>query len=446
MFAEADGGGSGTGSGAATSLPPSAIDDVEVPLAEVIGLINASTGRLVQLVAQALETGVWAQVGIRSPEHWLAWKGGVSLRRARRLVTLARRSVELPATTAALVIGELSEDQAVEVALHVPAAHDAEVAALARHATVSQVRTVARCYTFEPPPPTEQDEPTPRETPEAVVDRNRLRFGFGDDGRWWCRADLDAELGALVQRALEACRDVELADRRPEAEVDAPPSRVTWGEALVRLGSAALAGLAGGRPAGDQHQVILHVRADEPSAPTHLHLGPALPAAVRRELGCDATVRWLLEDAEGVPIKLGRRQRTFSALQRILIEDRYGGACARPGCERRRGLHLHHHRHWEDGGATDLDNAFPLCGADHRLHHRGLLGITGDPARPESLVFTDHLGRVLTRGAEPVPPEVERPLAETGQGLGVRAATWRHPPGERLDRWAIRFEDPPSAA
>ena len=214
----------------------------------------------------------------------------------------------------------------------------------------------------------------------------------------------------------------------------------------MRLGSAALSGLAGGRPAGDQHQVILHIRADDPSAPTYLHLGPALPAPVRRELGCDATVRWLLEDAEGIPINLGRRQRTFSAQQRILIEDRYGGACARPGCQRRRGLHLHHHQHWEEGGLTDLDNAFPLCDTDHRLHHRGLLGIAGDPARPESLVFTDHHGRVLTRGAEPSPPDAEVPLTETAQRLGAGSPAWRHPLGERLDRWAIWFEDPPSAA
>ena len=440
-----DGGSGGDGTEVACPPSASAVDDVEVPLAAVIGLINASTGRLVRLVAQALETGVWAQAGIRSPEHWLAWKGGISLGRARRLVTLASRSVDLPVTTAALAAGELSEDQAVEVARHVPAAHDAEVAALARQATVSQIRTVARRYTFQPAP-TEQDEHAPLETPEEVVDRNRLSFGFGDDGRWWCRADLDAELGALVERALEACRDAELADRRPDTDAAGPTMRVTWGEALVRLGSAALSGLAGGRPAGDQHQVILHVRADEPAAATHLHLGPALPAATRRELGCDATVRWLLEDADGVPIKLGRRQRTFSAAQRVLVEDRYGGECARPGCGRRRGLHLHHHKHWEDGGTTDLDNALPLCGTDHRLHHRGLLGITGDPARPTSLVFTDHHGRVLTRGAEPIPPDPERPLAGTGEHLGVAPASWLHPPGEQLDRWSIWFDDPPSAA
>ena len=334
---------------------------------------------------------------------------------------------------------------AVEVGLHVPAEHDAEVAALAQHATVSQVRTVARRYSFQPAP-TEQDDPEGDPTPEDVVDRNLVTFGFGDDGRWWCRADLDADLGALVQQALHACRDAELHDRHPGADGNAPTTGVTWGDALVRLAGAAHSGLAGDRPSGDHHQVILHVRGDDPEKAAHLHLGPAVPAGVRRQLTCDTTIRWLLEDAEGVPLKLGRKQRTFTAQQRILIEDRYGGECARPGCQRRRGLHLHHHVHWEDGGPTDVDNGFPLCGPDHRLHHQSLLSIAGDPARPESLVFTDHHGRVLTRGAAPDPPHPGRPLADVAGGLGIPDPAWRHPSGERLQRWAIHFEDPVSAA
>lgn len=433
-------------SGRATTSPTAAaVEAVEVPLAAHIGFINASTGAVVRLVEQALETGVWEQAGIRSPAHWLAWKGGMSLGRARRLVTLARRAAELPATTAALAAGTLSEEQAVEVGLHVPAPHEAEVAAFAHHATVSQVRTVARRCDF-PPEPTAPDEPVADLTPEEVVERNRVSFGFGDDGRWWCRADLDTDLGALVQKALEACRDAEHHDRHPDADGNAPVSGVTWADALVRLSSAALSGLAGDRPAADQYQVILHVRADQADAPTSVHLGPALPAQAHRHLTCDATVRWLLEDAEGVPIKLSRKQRTFSARQRILIEDRYGGACARPGCQRRRGLHLHHHQHWEDGGTSDLDNAFPLCGADHRLHHHGLLGVAGDPARPDSLVFTDHHGRVLTRGAGSLPPDPSRPLDATARDIGLGHPDWRHPSGERLDPWCIGFDDAPSAA
>ena len=422
-----------------------AVAAVEGPLAEIVGILNSATARLTALVAEALRTGAWEQAGIRSPEHWLAWKAGVSGAHARRLVGIARRRVELPVTTAAFDAGSLAEDQVAEIARHVPAAHEAQVAALASRATASQVRTVARRYAFAPPP-TDRDEPRPELTPADVRDRDRVRFGFGDDGRWRLHADLGADTGALVQRALEACRDAAFHDAHPDADPDAPTTGVTWADALGRLGEACLVGLAGNRPAGDRHQVIVHVRADQADTVAHLHLGPALPAPVRRLIGCDATFRYLLEDTDGVPLTLGRRQRAFSPAQRTLVEDRYGGACARPGCPRRRGLHLHHHLHWEDGGPTDVDNAIPLCGHDHRLHHPALLHITGDPARPATLTFSDHHGRALPAGAGPVAPDPHQPLTHVAARHGLPPADWQHPTGERLDHWAVTLADPASAA
>ena len=53
---------------------------------------------LVQLVAEALETGEWGMHGIHSPAHWLAWKAGLSSVHAQQLVTVAKRRDELPVT------------------------------------------------------------------------------------------------------------------------------------------------------------------------------------------------------------------------------------------------------------------------------------------------------------------------------------------------------------
>ena len=73
-------------------------DVIEAEMAQVCGVLNASTGRLVALVAQALDSGAYQQAGIHSPEQWVGWKCGVSRGRARRLVAMARRLGELPAT------------------------------------------------------------------------------------------------------------------------------------------------------------------------------------------------------------------------------------------------------------------------------------------------------------------------------------------------------------
>jgi len=116
----------------------------------------------------------------------------------------------------------------------------------------------------------------------------------------------------------------------------------------------------------------------------------------------------------------------------VAIEERDGG-CRVPGCARTRWLHVHHIRHWEDGGTTDTANLVALCGRHHRLHHRGQLGIEGDADRPDGIAFTDARGRPLAPSGTPTPPTGPLP---TGN--------WAHPTGERLDdRW-IDFATPPA--
>jgi hypothetical protein len=198
----------------------------------------------------------------------------------------------------------------------------------------------------------------------------------------------------------------------------------TWADALVAMAS--------GRPPRDRHVVLVHVGADRHGTAGHLHLGPALPDALRRHLGCDGRVRAVAE-RDGVAVNVGRTQRTVPERTRTAVENRDGG-CRVPGCDRRRWLEVHHVRHWEDGGPTDTNNLVTLCSRHHRLHHLGHIGISGEADRPDGLIFTDHRGRRLTGCGRPAPPSA---LPTNGD--------WTHPSGERLDpRW-VYFGDPERA-
>jgi hypothetical protein len=64
------------------------------------GHLNVLHARMVQLVAEALAVDAWGGPGLRSPEHWLAWQTGLSPRRAKRIVAMARQRDELPLTFA----------------------------------------------------------------------------------------------------------------------------------------------------------------------------------------------------------------------------------------------------------------------------------------------------------------------------------------------------------
>ncbi|HET6734886.1 HNH endonuclease signature motif containing protein, partial [Mycobacterium sp.] len=91
-------------------------------------------------------------------------------------------------------------------------------------------------------------------------------------------------------------------------------------------------------------------------------------------------------------------------------------------CGATRGLHAHHIQHWEDGGPTELVNLVLLCPYHHRLHHRGIITITGPADR---LVVTDSTGRRLNPGSLARPPTKPPPAVPPCPG----------PTGERADWW-----------
>ncbi len=399
------------------------VEAIEEEIAGVCGALNATTGRLVSLIARVLSTGAYEGTGIHSPEQWVAWKCGVSGGRARRLVAMARRLPALPETASALHAGELSEDQVAVVCRHAPAYADAEVATLARHATVSQLARTLRRYTWAPDP-AEQEEQEPQEEgkPEEPEPR-RADFGTTEEGSWRLSAILPPDEGALVERALHAARKA-LAD-------EGDGERPTWADALVAMADRSLA--AASRPHHDRHLVVVHLRGDDHGPNAHLHGGPPLPDALRRLLGCDGRVRPLFE-VGGVALSVGRTQRIVPERTRMAIEER-DGACRVPGCERTRWLQIHHVTHWEDGGPTDTANLVALCARHHRLHHLERVGIVGDADDAQGLVFTDAKGRQLTGCGRPAPP-----------GDVTVSGTWSHPSGERLDpRW-VHFREPQPAA
>jgi hypothetical protein len=436
-------------------------------VAAVVGLVNAASAELVALIAEVLETEAWEGAGIRSPEHWVQLHCGVSGGRAAGLVRAARGLAGLPSARGAFQRGELSEDQVRVLAARVPPRFEEQALEIARHATVGQLQRFVRALPLPPrlapAGPDAGPDADPDAGPDADPDADPVEpaglsggpepvvaFGFDDDGWWWCRGLLPPEQGAVVEKALVEARNQVFARRHPKAGDDpARPDRadVSWPDALLAMSEAALGVLSdpggaapGGRP-GDRFQVLVHVRADEPAS-SYLHLGPPLPEPVRREITCDAPMRWVLE-RDGRLVALSAKQDTVDRKTRALVEDRDGG-CVVPGCAQRRWLYVHHIVHREDGGPTELANLCCLCPDHHRQHHRGRLHVRGDPTRPGGLTITGPDGRAI--GPFPARPPGERP-DRAARRLGVEPGNYHHPTGERFDprwfNWNVTGADPP---
>jgi len=302
-------------------------------LAELAGQRNAIDGRLVDIVAEIEREELCGSTGARSVAALVAWKLGVSSTNAHTLTAVARRVEEFPRCAQGLREGRLSLDQVGVIAARAGAGSDEHYAGLARHATVSQLRTAVG---LEPRP-----DPGPRPGPAPSITKT-------SDEQFSCwRIRLGHPEAAKFDAALAAHRDALIAEWKHDraqggagAPHAAPPMPGTL-EAFVRLVEAGWDAEAARRPHGQHTTVVLHL--DMAQGAGALHLGPALTDAERRYLSCDATCEvWFERD--GRPLGAGRTTRTINRRLRRALEHRHR-SCAVPGCGATRGLHAHHIRH-----------------------------------------------------------------------------------------------------
>lgn len=405
----------------------------------VMGTVNVAVARLVAALRQLLDTGGWAGAGIQSPEHWVTWKAGVSRHRAEGLVRIARRAGELPACWASFVEGRMGEDAMVRIARRVPAARDAEIAALAPLLLIPQLDRLLRSLPDQPDQPDGTDRLPP--APERMC-RVRER----PDG--WLRGEfcLPPDEGAVLQLGLTAGRDAEFRDRN-DLDPDDPADpgalthpdgtrHVTWADGLVRMAATAADALdpavaRTGQP-GDRNLVVLHhdVDPDGTLGPAQLELGAVLPDSVARFLSCDARVQ-VLTYRLGQLVGINPAERTPNRATRRHLARRDQG-CTHPLCSQRRWLHAHHIVHWSDGGPTVPANLVLLCPHHHRALHHGEFAIEGDPEAGTAR-YLDRFGRpIAPPGLDPPstgPPRDEPPerspfIPALGEHLRSDTFTW----------------------
>ena len=384
-------------------------------LAELAGQRNAIDGRIVEIIAEVDRDQLWGATGARSVEALVAWKTGSSPANANTIATVARRLEAFPRCAQGMREGRLSLDQVGIIAGRAGEGSDEHYAALARCATVNQLRTALK---LEPrPEPDSRPKPEPERSVTKITD---------DESSCW-RIRLPHVEAALFDAALQSHLDALMAQWKQDHDdgdrgSDNAPPLPNAADAFLRLVEAGWDADAARRPHGQHTTVVVHLDVTDRAA--SLHLGPLLSEAERQYLTCDATYEvWFERDGE--VIGAGRATRQINRRLRRALEHRHP-SCAVPGCGATRGLHAHHIRHWEDGGPTDLANLVLVCPYHHRLHHRGIITITG-PAH--HLTVTDSAGRPLTSGSLARPPTRPPPAVAPCPGpTGERANWWWYEP------------------
>lgn len=396
--------GAGVDPGEVVPTAPAA--SIEDRLREVCGQLNVLHAQLVELAAEAAQTGAWHGAGVRSLAHWLTWQGGIAPARAHDVVRLAEARTTHPATMAVFADGALSVDQAA-IATKAPSYLDDHFAEVAPLATVAQLRIMMRAARPAPPKPVPEHEET-------------FKAHFDDDGRYRFQGVLDADHGRLVDAALTAARDALFHDGH---------TKVSWADAVVEMAQRSMDAATPARR--ERFRVTWFLDPTNP-VPASWIDGIAIPDWLREHLSCDGTVSPTFTEG-GRPVSVGRSQRDIPERTRRLVLHR-DKKCRVPGCTQTRWLQVHHVEHRVDGGADDTPNLVALCPADHRLHHQGRLGITGDADEPDGLTFTDARGDVIDPAARPTVPTRPPPRPKV---------PYEHPLGERMQHWSIMYPDPP---
>jgi hypothetical protein len=415
-------------------VPVKRLDALFDEMEELAGQRNAIDSRLVEIAAEIDRDGIWGATGARSVPALVAWKLGITPHNAQTIVTVARRLEEFPRLAAAMREGQLSLDQVGVIAERAADGSDEHYAELASVATVTQLRTAIK---LEPRP-----DPDPKSEPERSISKTvgetyttwRIRLPKVEAAKFeagvashrdaliaaWRRDHGDTDGGDYVDDAYDGAHH---DDGDEGSSVQVPPFPDTV-DAFMSLVEAGWDAEAGRRPHGQHTTVVVHLDVEDRVAA--LHLGPLLTESERRYLLCDATCEaWF--QREGRVIGSGRTTRTISRRLRRALEHR-DRCCAVPGCGATRGLHAHHLRHWEDGGPTELDNLVLLCPHHHRMHHRGVITLTG-PA--DHLVVTDGDGTPLDPGSLARPPTTPPPAVAPCPGpTGERAQWWWYQPFE----------------
>src|SRR6478672_5459262 len=240
--------------------------------AAVAGRLNRAQAELVGIAAELVEDRHWGDGGFKTPEHYLVVRAGLSPAHAGDVVRVARRRGELVEASAALGAGELSLGQVAVIARAVPAGYQASVTALAREATVPQLRRAVARHAFPATAPAPSadasDDPTtgdsvpvddssalegsplvPAETRSVSEQRAcakpELWMSYDADGRFQLRYSAPATIGALVEQAVREAKDALFTRRRDDAAVTRVEERhaglPTYAEALEEMATRSLA-------------------------------------------------------------------------------------------------------------------------------------------------------------------------------------------------------------
>ena len=186
------------------------------------------------------------------------WRTGIDLGAAREKVRVAHALAALPRISAAMQRGAISYAKVRALTRVATPDNEASLLDFAQAGTAAQTERLVRAWR-------RVDDAAAAAQEESRHLHRQLSTWVDDDGMVVIRGRLTPEVGAVVQRALEAAADRLFREAQGARRVEQLADEVTpaqrRADALGLLAESALASELDRGSAGDRYQVVLHVEA-----------------------------------------------------------------------------------------------------------------------------------------------------------------------------------------
>lgn len=298
---------------------------------------------LARWLRRADQQQIWNELGYVHALEYLEDVFGFSPKSGRERLRVATELAELPAFESALERGDLSYGVVRELTRVATPETESRWLAVARG---KNLRQVERLVTGHAKGDTPDDDVNP-DLFDCVI-------------QW----KLPAPIAALLRETRKHLND-EVGENLDDAQ---------FVEMLCRRAlelACESAATPSARPVSGPSRMIHITTCRSCQATTQVGGGRRIPISVTElELAsCDAT---FVDDEDGK-----RPTQSIPARIRRQVMERDEHRCRVPGCRSSRNLDVHHLIPQCEGGEHELWNLLVLCSGHHRLHHKGVLSISG---------------------------------------------------------------------
>ena len=340
--------------------------------------ITSSHADLLELLVRFDELAGWKCNGSKHCAAWMNAEIGISIQTGWEYLRVGRKLRTLSTLRALFRVGKISWSKVRLISRVADETNEKLLCHAALDASVSDVEKLCEGYRWN------DENDTDTENAKAMQQwlARSLTWTEASNGNTKIQITLPPELAQAFLNSVEQSVN----------QTDTTSTRVSQrrADAAVLLAEKSLQSEGREIATADRYQVVVSVDAAELKKPDALvqaptcqtiqtrtsvkkratvqNAGPIAKETARR-IACDCSIS-VNHTKNGEPSNIGRKTRVWPTAMVRAIKDR-DQVCVWPGCIQSRHLHIHHIKHWADGGETSVSNGACLCSHHHTLVHEG---------------------------------------------------------------------------